>query len=216
MKRQPCHSPAEGIPASWSRRGAAGLMVVVVIGIILVGLAGGMTSLAVHQTRDRARYELYKDEFAAAEEGLNKAFGHVQFLVKMGAPDYLEKILGTTPPVVAGYSFPMFRVTPTFSGIEAETEGQWAGMTLNRRRYRVDVTALKTTDLARGIEHSGVALRQTLEVTYIPLYNYAIFYDPIMEIAPGPAMDVIGRVHANGDMYVQSNSGLTFRKQVTA
>ena len=40
-----------------------------------------------------------------------------------------------------------------------------------------------------------------------PLYNFAIFYDPNMEIAPGAAMDVFGRVHCNGNAYMGDGGG---------
>jgi hypothetical protein len=57
---------------------------------------------------------------------------------------------------------------------------------------------------------------QNLQVRDAPLFAHAIFYNMDMEIAPGPAMDVKGSVHANGDMFIQANSSLDFFKNVSA
>lgn len=58
--------------------------------------------------------------------------------------------------------------------------------------------------------------RQYLEVRDAPLFAHAIFYNVPMEIAPGPKMNVYGNVHSNGDMYIQSNSGLYFHGKVSS
>ncbi len=62
-----------------------------------------------------------------------------------------------------------------------------------------------------------VYARQLLEIREIPLFSYAIFYNLPMEIAPGPDMDVYGKVHVNGDAWFQSGGGssLNFHGPVT-
>ncbi len=57
---------------------------------------------------------------------------------------------------------------------------------------------------------------ENLQVRDAPLFSHAIFYNMNMEIAPGPAMTVVGSVHANGNMYVQTDATLRFKKNVTA
>lgn len=195
-------------------RGAV-LAMVLVIGICLVILAGGLVGLATHQTQGRARYETYKDEFAAAEEALNKAFSQVQYLVNFGTPDFFGQMQALTPPTVEGYTFPLFQASKLSDGSENVTTGPWTGLTLHRIRYQIDVTAHKTGGSSDRFRHPGVSIRQNLEITYIPLFMFAIFYDPVMEIAPGPYMKINGLVHANGDAYIQSQSGLDFLKNVT-
>lgn len=56
---------------------------------------------------------------------------------------------------------------------------------------------------------------QRIQARDAPLFTHAIFYNIPMEIAPGPAMEVKGPVHANGDMYIQSGNGLKFHETVT-
>jgi len=57
---------------------------------------------------------------------------------------------------------------------------------------------------------------QSLQIRDAPLFAHAIFYNMDMEIAPGPKMDIRGAVHANGDMYIQANSGLNFFQNVSS
>ena len=56
---------------------------------------------------------------------------------------------------------------------------------------------------------------QILEIQSTFLFEFAIFYNLPMEIAPGPVMDVYDKVHVNGDMYVQAKGGLNFNGRVT-
>lgn len=51
---------------------------------------------------------------------------------------------------------------------------------------------------------------QKLQVRDSPLFGHAIFYNMDLEFHPGPYMDVVGPVHTNADIYVQSAGGLKF------
>ena len=191
------------------------LLAVLVMGMIFIGLLAVVTNFASYQTIDRGRYETYKDEFAAAEEALNKGFAHVQFLVKYGTNNLATDVAAIQPPTVDGFTFPNYTMTETFNGFESVTDGQWEGLNLYRIRYQLDVTAKSSGNTAQRFDHPGVALSQEFEITYIPLFNFAIFYDPVLEIAPGPRMDILGRVHANGDMYIQAGNQLNFHDRIT-
>lgn len=201
--------------AADTRRGAAALVTILLCSLVLLMLVSGLTGVATMQTRDRMRYELYKDEFATCEKALNHAYAHVQFLVKHGVPNLPTEIANTPAPQLPGFDTVAFEMVQTSSpGLEAVTSGRWQGLTLYQLHYRARVTMRKSGSQS-SFDHPGVTLAQNFDVTYIPLFNFAIFYDPIMEIAPGPRMTVNGRVHCNGDAYVQSNSGLDFLENVT-
>jgi hypothetical protein len=59
-------------------------------------------------------------------------------------------------------------------------------------------------------------VRQDVEVATIPLFQFAIFYVPDLEINPGPIMNVTGPVHCNHTLYLEPQAGLTFQGDVTA
>ncbi|HTD67562.1 MAG TPA: hypothetical protein VK846_13635, partial [Candidatus Limnocylindria bacterium] len=60
------------------------------------------------------------------------------------------------------------------------------------------------------------AVRQDFELSTIPLFQFAIFYNLDLEIAPGADMEITGPVHSNEDVYIDPGEALTFRSDVTA
>ncbi len=62
----------------------------------------------------------------------------------------------------------------------------------------------------RNTDPLDVYCSQMLQVRDSPLFGHAIFYNMDLEFHPGPYMDVVGPVHSNGDIYVQSAGGIRF------
>lgn len=52
--------------------------------------------------------------------------------------------------------------------------------------------------------------RRMVVLTFVPVYQFAAFYDMDLEIWPGPAMVLNGPVHTNGDLYVGADRSITF------
>lgn len=61
-----------------------------------------------------------------------------------------------------------------------------------------------------------ITLRETFQVALIPIFQFAVFYNNDLEIAPGPAMTLAGRVHTNRNLYMQAGASLTMDSYVTA
>ncbi len=68
----------------------------------------------------------------------------------------------------------------------------------------------------RGRESVIAGVRQQVQVATIPLFQFAIFYNILMEISCGQPFNIWGQVHANQQMYVLPDSALTFRGDVGA
>jgi hypothetical protein len=49
----------------------------------------------------------------------------------------------------------------------------------------------------------------------VPMFQFAAFYDKDLEILPGPPMTLNGRVHTNGDLYLNAGNTLTIEGQVS-
>ena len=78
--------------------------------------------------------------------------------------------------------------------------------------------ASQATPLNMGVNLSAI-VDQTFWVGSIPLFQFAIFYNMDLEINPGAAMNINGRVHSNNDIYAtgsSSGSPLTFSSFVDA
>ena len=193
-------------------RGAVTLITTLIISFVLIAMTYVILKIANTQTTERMHYEIYKDEFAAAEEALNKAYAHFSFLVFNRTPNYDADVAAMTPPNIEGIQFPVFK--STLIGTE-DTDDPY-GTPTHSLHYRINVTARKNNNTGNRFAHPGVSLSQTFDINYVPIFSYAIFYDPILEIAPGADMVVDGRVHSNNDLYVQTGASLNFKKRVSA
>ena len=57
---------------------------------------------------------------------------------------------------------------------------------------------------------------QQLQLASIPIFQFAMYSSGEMEISCGQPFDVTGRVHSNGELYVEPDNSLTFESSVTA
>ncbi len=59
------------------------------------------------------------------------------------------------------------------------------------------------------------AVEQTVQLAEIPVFQFAIFYNSLLEFTTAGTLTVQGRVHANSNIYVGSANPLTFSYTVT-
>ena len=65
-------------------------------------------------------------------------------------------------------------------------------------------------------DHGKMELSQTFQTALVPLFQFAVFYENDLEIAPGPAMTLAGRIHTNGDLWLQAGNSLQMDSYVTS
>ncbi len=185
--------------------------------LIIIGLAAflmtALISYGIFSLRNASRYEVYKDEFAAAEAGLNKAYAHFKFILEYGTEDMDTAVQSIQPPAIDGYTYTKFQINKLSEGLSTvdETSGNLApynGLSLYTLSYKISSRAKKIEGKATRFRHPGIQISQELEIRYVPLNLFAIFYDPDCEIIPGPDMDIYGRVHSNSNLYVGSDGGI--------
>ena len=88
---------------------------------------------------------------------------------------------------------------------------QYPGLTTSRAPiYRV----VSNARLANGGAVTGTAQEDVL-LALIPITQYAIFYNGLLEFSTCATMIVNGRVHANGSIYTGTSASLTFNGTVT-
>jgi len=97
---------------------------------------------------------------------------------------------------------------PSFMALDSQYSGLY-GLANN---YRVTSNA----SLTNGAQTVAAAVRQDVQLATIPVFQFAIFYSMDLEINPGPAMTINGRVHSNSQLYMQPGNTLTFQSHVTA
>jgi Tfp pilus assembly protein PilX len=65
------------------------------------------------------------------------------------------------------------------------------------------------------IDAGQVTLKQGFEHALVPIFQFAVFYENDLEIAPGPDMNLTGRVHTNSDLWLQAGSNLYIDSYIT-
>ncbi len=90
--------------------------------------------------------------------------------------------------------------------------GEFAGMNAIESAYSISSFARQTnnpnTNLIGGAE-------QDVALVSIPLFQFAIFYNGLLEFTTAGALAIQGPVHANSNIYVGSANPLTFNGTVT-
>jgi len=102
-------------------------------------------------------------------------------------------------------------ISRTVDHVYTNVGNQYSGLKGMSSTYRV-------VSNARALNYPIVGgIKQELQVSTVPVFQFAIFYTVDLEINPGANMQVGGRVHSNHDIYCQPDSAtLTFQSDVTA
>lgn len=195
-----------------SERGLA-LIGVIIVTALLMSLAVTLGLSVNADTQLRGAFSTSVSGFYAAEAGLNKGMGdYKNIFLDFGIPngaDFDEQIFsingretvyqlnpsasmqtnctgGETPPCPANVTIP-----------EGEIFG---GLNAIQYNYTVNSAAVHGQD-------TQAAVGAEFLVGYIPLFQFVAFYANDLEIAPGPVMNLNGRVHTNSDLYLGGGNG---------
>lgn len=172
----------------------------------LLGLNAIMTST---NEVDIAGYTLNSQgALYAAEAGLEKGSAYIT--------NYYNKF-GRPPSSLPDDSIQIGKFAVTY---EITKPGVTVSKTMTQGAYRglyalTDEYVITATAIAPGV-HAATSLQMTVDASVVPVYQFAVFYENDLEIAPGPAMTLGGRVHSNSDMYLQSNNSLRIDSYTTA
>lgn len=122
----------------------------------------------------------------------------------------LTRIESQIPPGFTNYDFAQIIQQTGNSEIVVMTGQEYQGLDAIRDEWELNTTVTNKTD---GVQ---VALRRRFFNNRIPIFQFGIFYEDDMELHPGPRFDFGGRVHSNGNLFLQANTGVYFSSKVTA
>ncbi len=190
-----------------NHRGFATMIALFMVGMLtLIGLAAMSTSNDEVQIAGNELQELRS--FYAAEAGLEVAAATIQ--LEYENTDAPPKVL----PVghLAYNDCEVAYATRHKSGPDRKviSHGTLSGLHALIRTFETNSVATSS------IDHSRMLMTQTFEVALVPIFQFAVFYDDDLEIAPGPPMTLGGRVHSNADVWLQSGNGLQLDSRLTA
>jgi hypothetical protein len=99
----------------------------------------------------------------------------------------------------------------------------YAGLNVMEYKYTVYATAAKNNDPTQTVDNTDAktVLQMDFKSRVIPLFQFAAFYNEDMEMSSSSNMDISGRIHTNGNLYVQPhntdpNIATTFADSITA
>lgn len=213
-------------------------MLVLATMVTLVGVALNLTSTFARQA-SRQRTVLHAQ--TGSDSAVEYIFAKWKSDIKANAyapvatstfalPSTLHPAMGTSPASGTGI-VPLFVPRPLTlpANVSYTTTDQWGATTGSATTVKVSnvpgypgwsgnstfykAEASTTTPSTNVSISQGV--RRSLQLTFVPLFQAAVFYEDDLEIHPGPTMTINGLVHTNKDLEVLAYSKLRFMDDVS-
>ena len=214
-------------PGKPGQTGSALMLTMLMTGIALAILAGAMTWSA-NSTRLTHRSIQYTRSIAAAEAATEKVLSRLNRDYLRGGEKLIQDNLVSYRLTVPGSSDSSYWNQWEFndaSGHIGQTYVQspnasayvvlaspYAGLRAVASLYTVVAHARDTA----AIQQVVGGILQQVQLARIPIYQFIMYSSADMEISCGQNFTVFGRVHSNGQLYVEPDSRLTFQTGVTA
>ncbi len=214
----------------WHRsKKAMALLIVMGLGGVAIAIVGGVLGWTNTNANLIDRNIAYQNAVLAAEAATEKALSKMATdFAKEGAPTVGKNIslykrhipVPNEHPRWGWYKFNNGRGLDDEISVEiiqpwaANTPllSQYRGLKGYAATFRIRANA---TDLA---ENAEAAVYQDVQLAFVPVFQFAVFYNLDLEICPGATMNIRGRVHSNRNIYTapESSITLTFWDWVTA
>lgn len=193
-------------------RGSA--MLIAVLALLIIATIGISTSqVASTELEVAANYQQSWAAFYAADGAAHMSFADMIALAReVGRFPEQKELDGLPESTVRNAVIRERTMAPTAAAVRsALPTGYYQGMIALTRPYEVTLTA--ETD---SYPRASAAVTMGMFFDIIPVFQFAIFYENDLELIPGPAMTLSGRVHSNSDIYFAAENSLTIDSNVTA
>ena len=189
-----------------------GLLVTLLMMLIIATLASAVARVASTEMEVVANYRGLSRAFYAADGSAQAAIDQLVTMGRQLGRFPTDAELGTiAAPVLSATALTIVLARDGIEIIEPLQSGYFQGLNAYTMPFRVDVTA-ETTDWPLGRASVGMSVLFDI----IPIFQFAVFYERDLEILPGPAMLLNGRVHSNNDIYLNAGNSLTIDSALTA
>ncbi|MGH7787888.1 MAG: hypothetical protein ACRERC_13520 [Candidatus Binatia bacterium] len=184
-----------------NQRGMA-LVGVLVLSALLMALAVSLALAVKSDTELRGAFASGVTGFYAAESGLNVGMGEYRnIFLEYNVPNGSDFTPRTIDVGDREVTFKLTERAGNPQNIVIPSGELFAGLNAIQYRYIVNSQAKNVNyDIEAGVGAEFL-------VGYIPLFQFVAFYKNDLEIAPGPQMTLQGRVHTNGDLFLNADAG---------
>lgn len=210
-----------------SNKGHA-LVYVMVLSAVSFLVLGGALSWSSTNHRLMTRHVQYHTAAAAAEAATEKVLSKMISDYKIGGEtvvyDNLNSYRTSIPSTNEGAYWKDFVfndgngnsnkifVERIVSEVYTNLDSQYRGLKGWASTYRVMANATQ----AGQVLDVPAAVCQDVQVASIPLFQFSIFYGVDLEVHSLTDMDIIGRVHCNGNIFTSPSAKLVFWSDATA
>ncbi len=178
------------------------MVMLTMIGVAAIKLANDEITIAGNEMNETLA-------FYAAESGLERAAAALQ--------SYYELNGGPPSSFPAGSEQLTDATSAYVSGVDGAAEmrklsqGSLAGLNGLVQSYTIRSIGTSLIDAGQ------VTLAQAFEVALVPIFQFAVFFHEDLWTQPAFNMEITGRVHVNGDIYLRSSAGyrVWFQDRVT-
>lgn len=196
---------------------AVALLILAVLS--LVGLA--MLDLSFRDVQVSANLNSAAQALHAAEAGIEDAYRQIKIATALKANPGLdpegEGKIPLTPPVIANHTFTTLTAKPLFfdavittqPATQAQTiaSGIYAGLNSFAQNYLVTSEVEGPNGCVPPIVCKPRAkVVQVLQAGFAPLFQFAVYYNEILEIFPGQTFTIVGRGHSNNHIYIGNST----------
>jgi hypothetical protein len=193
-----------------TRKSEGGFTTLIFLSLLLMLTLLGINAIMTSTTDvDIAGYELNSSyALYAAEAGLEKAAAELrQQYDDFGVP---PSVLPDDSLTIGNFGVRYVVTKPGGTVLRVLTTGAYRGLNSLSDTYEITAVASSANLKAK------TTLKMTVDASVVPVFQFAVFYEGDLEIAPGPAMTLGGRVHSNADMYLASENNLRIDSYTTA
>ncbi len=204
------------------------LMLTLVMSALALAILAGVMSWSATNTRLTYRSVQYNRSIAAAEAATQKVASQINRDFLSGGENLVVNNLNTYQNTVPSSSDSTYWGTWEFDDgngnigqtyVQRETEVNYIVLDSTYAGLKGYVSTYTVVSHARdtaSIQDVNAGVYQKLQLASIPIFQFAMYSSGEMEISCGQHFDVTGRVHSNGNLYVEPDSTLTFESSVTA
>ena len=209
------------------RAGSALMLTMLMTGVALVTVAGVLT-YASSTARLNYRSSQYTRAVAAAEAATEKVVAEVshdylsggEALVGSRLAAYRQTTLTASDSAywadwefndASGHAGQTF-VSPGTASNYVVLNSAYAGL----RGYASTYTVVSNARQTGAPQEVVGGVLQQLQLAHIPVFQFAMYSSGDMEISCGQPFVITGRVHSNGQLYVEPDNVMTFQSDVTA
>jgi hypothetical protein len=118
-------------------------------------------------------------------------------------------------PSVKYRSFSFVRPVTTSTELTTISSGSFSGLKAQENRYRVYSTAIKQIGTNDGSIGAQAMLQMEFVSHYIPVFQFAAFYEKDLEMTNSGLMNITGPVHTNASLYLAPGGLLVLNNRST-